>query len=73
MPAWGDDPELLATFRAEVEERFPGQVPVPGFWGGLRVAPASVEFWQGRPDRLHDRLRYRSRTAGGWTVERLSP
>jgi len=45
----------------------------PGHWGGLRVVPASVEFWQGRPDRLHDRLRFRRDTAGGWFSERLAP
>ncbi len=47
-------------------------VPMPERWGGLRVRPATVEFWQGRADRLHDRLRYR-RTETGWTIERLSP
>ena len=58
---------------AELEQRFAGQdVPVPEFWGGLRVAPTAVEFWQGRRDRLHDRLRYRD-TGDGWIVERLSP
>lgn len=63
----------LEARRAELEERFAGQdVPVPHFWGGLRLTPTAVEFWQGRPDRLHDRLRFRS-TADGWVVERLSP
>ena len=56
-----------------LEERFgAGEVPVPDFWGGLRVVPRTVEFWQGRPSRLHDRLRYRA-VDGGWVVERLSP
>ncbi|MGZ6823823.1 MAG: pyridoxine 5'-phosphate oxidase C-terminal domain-containing protein [Blastococcus sp.] len=47
-------------------------MPVPDFWGGWRVVPVSVEFWQGRPSRLHDRLRYRL-ADGSWLVERLSP
>ena len=46
--------------------------PVPPHWGGFRVAPEEIEFWQGREDRLHDRLRYR-RDAGRWVIERLSP
>lgn len=65
--------------RAEVEEslaalavRYPGDVPVPADWGGIRVQPDAVEFWQGREARLHDRLRYRL-DGGAWTVERLSP
>ena len=65
--------DVLEQRRAALEERFAGQeVPVPGFWGGLRVVPAAVEFWQGRPSRLHDRLRYRL-DGGEWVVERLSP
>jgi pyridoxamine 5'-phosphate oxidase len=61
----------------EVERRFDGveDIPVPPFWGGLRVLPRTVEFWQGRESRLHDRFRYvRHETPeGGWTIERLSP
>ncbi len=64
--------EVLELRRAELEQRFPDAVPVPPFWGGSRVVPASVEFWQGRPDRLHDRLRYRL-AGSDWVVERLSP
>ena len=45
----------------------------PEHWSGLRVLPSAVEFWQGRPDRLHDRLRYRRDSAGGWFTERLAP
>ena len=65
--------DVLEQRRSELEERFAGQdVPVPDFWGGLRGVPVAVEFWQGRPSRLHDRLRYRL-ADGGWVVERLSP
>jgi pyridoxamine 5'-phosphate oxidase len=61
---------------AAAHERFPdaGAVPLPDHWGGLRVVPLTVEFWQGRRDRLHDRLRYgRSSADGAWSVERLAP
>ena len=68
------DRAALEQRRAELEERFgDGPVPVPDFWGGLRVVPSSVEFWQGRPSRLHDRLRYRQDDRGTWLVERLAP
>lgn len=59
----------------EIAERFGDDPPLPDFWGGYRVLPEEVEFWQGRPDRLHDRLRYRrgEGAEGGWVIERLSP
>ena len=58
---------------AATEERFgSGDVPRPPSWGGFGVVPDAIEFWQGRPNRLHDRLRYRLE-GGAWVVERLSP
>jgi pyridoxamine 5'-phosphate oxidase len=58
---------------AALAERFDGvEVPCPPHWGGYRVRPSTIEFWQGRHDRLHDRLRYRA-SDDGWTVERLNP
>lgn len=61
--------ERLAT---DIAERFPGDVPLPDFWGGFRVVPDSVEFWQGGLARLHDRLRYR-RVDAHWEIVRLAP
>ncbi|MDP3892514.1 pyridoxamine 5'-phosphate oxidase [Nocardioides sp.] len=66
-----DRSQLDAAY-AETERRFPEDVPVPDAWGGYVVVPETVEFWQGRPGRMHDRLRYR-RAGDGWTVERLAP
>lgn len=65
--------DVLTAAYGEAEERFAGaDVPVPPGWGGYRVRAEAVEFWQGRPGRLHDRLRY-SRTQDGWDRERLAP
>ena len=78
--AWASHQSRPIAGRAELEAReaelarryADGDVPLPPHWGGYRLAPETVEFWQGRPSRLHDRLRY-VRGASGWRVERLSP
>jgi pyridoxamine 5'-phosphate oxidase len=67
---------VLDQARAQLARRYPegSRVPRPRHWGGLRVVPDSVEFWQGRPDRLHDRLRFRlADDRVTWVVERLAP
>lgn len=71
------DREQLDGWVKEVEQKFEGQekIPVPDFWGGLRIIPEVIEFWQGRESRLHDRFKYTKDESadGGWRVERLSP
>lgn len=80
LGAWASPQSRVVVGRGELDEayaaagaRFPDTVPAPPHWGGLRVVPATVEFWQGRPDRLHDRLRFRRVTGENWAVERLAP
>jgi len=80
VAAWASDQSAVIADRAaldaryaEMEDRFEGRpVDRPPHWGGFRVVPDELEFWQSRPNRLHDRFRYRS-VDGGWVVERLAP
>lgn len=65
--------KLLLSKFAEMKAKFAqGEVPLPSFWGGYRIVPTQIEFWQGGPDRLHDRFMYR-KTDSGWQIERLNP
>jgi pyridoxamine 5'-phosphate oxidase len=64
----------LETQLAEVTKRFEGGIiPLPPHWGGYRVMPETIEFWQGRTNRLHDRFRYTRQADGNWLIDRLSP
>jgi pyridoxamine 5'-phosphate oxidase len=66
--------EVLESRLAALEREYEGQtIPRPPFWGGYRVEPETVEFWQGRENRLHDRIVYRRTGGGGWEIERLQP
>ncbi|WP_080055666.1 pyridoxamine 5'-phosphate oxidase [Spirosoma aerolatum] len=68
-----DSREVLEARQRELDMQFAGQsVPRPPYWGGFRVVPDAIEFWQGRPSRLHDRIRYR-KVEEAWIIERLSP
>lgn len=81
LSAWVSQQSSIISGRAALEEsmkavekKYAGQeVPLPPHWGGWRLAPETVEFWQGRRSRLHDRLRFRREKDGGWSVERLAP
>jgi len=63
----------LETKWQQVESKFPADVPLPPNWGGYILRPERIEFWQGRPSRLHDRFSYTRQVDGSWKIERLSP
>jgi len=72
------DRATLDAAQQQLEQRFGGpdgteEIPVPPQWGGWRIVPHTVEFWQGRSGRLHDRLRFRQETSAEWSVQRLAP
>jgi pyridoxamine 5'-phosphate oxidase len=69
-----DARQILDARLKEMTERFEnGDVPLPPHWGGYRVKPDEIEFWQGRPNRLHDRFRYSLQADGTWLIDRLAP
>jgi pyridoxamine 5'-phosphate oxidase len=80
LAAWASDQSEVIEGREALDARFEeanarfadGEVPLPPHWGGFRLVPSELEFWQHRENRLHDRLRYR-RAGGGWVIERLAP
>ncbi len=81
LGAWASPQSQVVGGRADLEEALTGaaqrfgaaEIPAPPNWGGLRLVPETVEFWQGRQGRLHDRLRYRRAEDDAWVVERLAP
>lgn len=81
LGAWASQQSEVVDGRKTLEDRLEQltreyqtkPVPLPPYWGGYRVAPETIEFWQGRPNRLHDRLRYTFQTNHHWLIERLSP
>ena len=80
LAAWASPQSAVETSRGPLERRFaafarkyPDAVPRPPHWGGYRLVPEAFEFWQGREDRLHDRILYRRVRGGRWRIERLAP
>lgn len=81
LAAWSSPQSRIISARAILEAKWAemkrklkeGEVPLPSFWGGFRVVPHEIEFWQGREHRLHDRFLYRRRDGGSWQIERLAP
>lgn len=69
-----DSRQILDARLEQMEERFAdGEIPLPPHWGGYRLKPDQIEFWQGRPNRLHDRFRYSRQADGAWQIDRLAP
>lgn len=80
LGAWASNQSSVVENRAaleklwqDAESRFPQEVPLPAYWGGYVLSPTRIEFWQGRPSRLHDRFCYTRQSDGQWKLERLSP
>lgn len=81
LGAWASKQSEILESRQEIEKRVleleaqyaNKEIPVPPAWGGFRIKPTEIEFWQGKPNRLHDRLRYAPNRGGKWRIERLSP
>jgi pyridoxamine 5'-phosphate oxidase len=80
LAAWASNQSEIVPDRAaleakwrELEKKFPVDVPLPPNWGGYILQPERIEFWQGRPSRLHDRFNYTRQADGSWKIERLSP
>ncbi|HYT60828.1 MAG TPA: pyridoxamine 5'-phosphate oxidase [Haliangiales bacterium] len=81
LAAWASDQHSVAPSREALQQRLiefeakfrDEDVPLPPYWGGFVLAPREIQFWQGRPNRLHDRFRYTKRTDGKWLIERLAP
>lgn len=81
LGAWVSQQSAVLTTRSVLESKLTklkenfgnGEIPLPKFWGGYRVIPDNIEFWQGRPNRLHDRLWYKKDQEGNWSLSRKSP
>jgi pyridoxamine 5'-phosphate oxidase len=80
LAAWASGQSSVVANRAvleknwrELERKFPGEIPLPPHWGGFVLRPERIEFWQGRPSRLHDRFSYTRQADGSWKIERLAP
>jgi pyridoxamine 5'-phosphate oxidase len=79
--AWASPQSLVVAGKAWLEETYDyykerfkhGEIPKPPHWGGFRIQPVKIEFWQGRPSRLHDRIQYTLQENGAWKIQRLAP